>query len=80
MPVWVLVVINLLAWYALAQALVTGRIPGTVILFKVTYAGRRDNPVFYWLFTGMLTVICVFCGLRLAEALVPGFHAPGFLG
>lgn len=80
MPVWLLIALNLFFWLALAQALISGRVVATIILFRVTFADRRDNPVFYWLYTGVLAAACVMGGLRLAEAILPGFHPPVFPG
>lgn len=81
MPIWFLVMINLLVDLTLVVALVTGRLsnrpwPG----LGPKWVDRRENPYFYWFFMAVLTVICVIMAMRLAEAALPGFKAPAFLG
>jgi hypothetical protein len=76
MPVWLLSLPVLYFWFSFIQALVTGRVPAAVLLFKITYADRRENPYFYWFFTGMLGVICLIATGWLAEAAVPGLKMP----
>ncbi|MDQ0466132.1 hypothetical protein QO010_003925 [Caulobacter ginsengisoli] len=76
MPVWLLVLVNLIFDIHLIVALVTGRVPAARMLFSVKYADRRDNPAVYWFFTGLLFLICLFGGSMLAEATIPGFAVP----
>lgn len=59
-----------------AVALITGRVPVTRSFFRHRYADRRDDPVLYWFFTGMLGLIALFGLCAMAEGLLPGLDLP----